>query len=111
MTQLDEKFNELEQQMVAPENLDDHVRLNELNQALEQARQTQETKLVDWEELSLELEEYEVEQKESRTIVHSKNESLILMYLVKIRLIFSVLGLVGLLIHEREYVALIRLRH
>ena len=45
----------LEQEMVAPENLEDHVKLNELNQALESARQDQETKLSEWEELSLEL--------------------------------------------------------
>ncbi len=37
----------------------DHVKLNELNQDLEAARQDQETKLTEWEELSLELEEYE----------------------------------------------------
>ncbi len=49
----------VEQEMVAPENLEDHVKLNELNQALESARQDQETKLSEWEELSLELEEYE----------------------------------------------------
>ncbi len=49
----------LEQEMVAPENLEDHVKLNELNQDLEAARQDQETKLTEWEELSLELEEYE----------------------------------------------------
>ena len=61
MTRLDGKINELEQQMVAPENLEDHVRLNELNQLLENTRQTQETKLSEWEKLSLELEEYEAE--------------------------------------------------
>ena len=34
--------------MILPENLDDHVRLNELNQALEEARKTQEAKLSEW---------------------------------------------------------------
>lgn len=59
MTRIDEWIDRLEQEMVAPENLEDHVKLNELNQALESARQDQETKLSEWEELSLELEEYE----------------------------------------------------
>ena len=54
-----EWIDQLEQEMVAPENLEDHVKLNELNQDLEAARQDQETKLTEWEELSLELEEYE----------------------------------------------------
>ena len=59
MTRIDEWIDQLEQEMVAPENLEDHVKLNELNQDLEAARQDQETKLTEWEELSLELEEYE----------------------------------------------------
>ncbi len=59
MTRIDEWIDRLEQEMVAPENLEDHVKLNELNQDLESARQDQETKLSEWEELSLELEEYE----------------------------------------------------
>ena len=59
MTRIDEWIDRLEQEMVAPENLEDHVKLNELNQDLEAARQDQETKLTEWEELSLELEEYE----------------------------------------------------
>ena len=49
---------------MAPENLEDHVKLNELNQDLEAARQDQETKLTEWEEeLSLELEEYVTKTK------------------------------------------------
>lgn len=59
MARIDEWIDQLEQEMVAPENLEDHVKLNELNQDLEAARQDQETKLTEWEELSLELEEYE----------------------------------------------------
>ncbi|OQO76774.1 ABC-F family ATP-binding cassette domain-containing protein [Enterococcus villorum] len=61
MALLDEQIDKLEQQMVMPENLDNHIKLNDLNEALEHARQTQEAKLSEWEELSLELEEYEVE--------------------------------------------------
>lgn len=61
MALLDEQIDTLEQQMVMPENLDNHIKLNDLNEALEHARQTQEAKLSEWEELSLELEEYEVE--------------------------------------------------
>ena len=59
MARIDEWIDQLEQEMVAPENPEDHVKLNELNQDLEAARQDQETKLTEWEELSLELEEYE----------------------------------------------------
>ena len=59
MALLDEQIDKLEQQMVMPENLDNHIKLNDLNEALEHARQTQEAKLSEWEELSLELEEYE----------------------------------------------------
>ena len=58
---LDEQIESLEQQMVSPENLDDHLKLNELNQTLEATRQSQETKLSEWEDLSIELEEYENE--------------------------------------------------
>ena len=61
LTKLDEELADLEKQMILPENLDDHVRLNELNQALEEARKTQEAKLSEWEDLSIELEEYENE--------------------------------------------------
>ncbi len=59
MTRIDEWIDRLEQEMVAPENLEDHVKLNELNQALESARQDQETKCRNGKNLSLELEEYE----------------------------------------------------
>ncbi|EOS7999636.1 ABC-F family ATP-binding cassette domain-containing protein [Enterococcus hirae] len=58
---LDEQIEALEKQMIAPENLDDHLKLNELNQTLEATRQSQETKLSEWEDLSIELEEYENE--------------------------------------------------
>lgn len=43
MARIDEWIDQLEQEMVAPENLEDHVKLNELNQDLEAARQDQET--------------------------------------------------------------------
>ncbi|MGM9902352.1 MAG: ABC-F family ATP-binding cassette domain-containing protein [Enterococcus sp.] len=61
LAKLDETIDQLEQEMISPELLDDHVKLNELNQALNTARQQQEIKLSEWEELSLELEEYETE--------------------------------------------------
>lgn len=62
MAQLEETVDELEQQMVSPAVLDDHVKLNELNQALDEAHQLQEEKLAEWENLSLELEEIENNQ-------------------------------------------------
>jgi len=62
MAQLEETVDELEQQMVSPAVLDDHVKLNELNQALDKAHQLQEEKLSEWENLSLELEEIENNQ-------------------------------------------------
>lgn len=62
MAQLEETVDELEQQMVSPAVLDDHVKLNELNQALDEAHQLQEEKLSEWENLSLELEEIENNQ-------------------------------------------------
>ncbi|MFL0439599.1 ABC-F family ATP-binding cassette domain-containing protein [Enterococcus pernyi] len=62
MAQLEETVDELEQQMVSPAVLDDHVKLNELNQALDEAHQLQGEKLSEWENLSLELEEIENNQ-------------------------------------------------
>lgn len=62
MAQLEETVAELEQQMVSPAVLDDHVKLNELNQTLDEAHQQQEEKLAEWENLSLELEEIENNQ-------------------------------------------------
>ncbi|MGM0171960.1 ABC transporter ATP-binding protein [Enterococcus sp. AZ140] len=62
MAQLEETVDELEQQMVSPAVLDDHVKLNELNQALDEAHQLQEEKLSEWENLSLDLEEIENNQ-------------------------------------------------
>ncbi|PQC29552.1 ABC-F family ATP-binding cassette domain-containing protein [Enterococcus mundtii] len=59
MAQLEETVAALEQQMVSPAVLDDHVKLNKLNQALDEAHQQQEEKLTEWENLSLELEEIE----------------------------------------------------
>ncbi|MGM0125129.1 ABC transporter ATP-binding protein [Enterococcus sp. AZ194] len=57
MAKLDTLIEELEAEMVKPELLDNHVRLMELNQELEKARQQQEELLSDWENTSLELEE------------------------------------------------------
>lgn len=54
---LDETIAHLQSQMTLPENLNDHVQLNELNQQLETAQTTQEDLLGEWEELSIELEE------------------------------------------------------
>lgn len=59
MSTLDTTIGELEQHMTDPAVLDDHVKLNELNSALEEARTKQEELLNQWEELSLELEDYE----------------------------------------------------
>lgn len=59
MAQLDETIAQLEREMVHPEILEDHVKLNDLNQQLENARAEQEEKLVAWENLSIELEQYE----------------------------------------------------
>lgn len=59
MAQLDETIAQLEGEMVRPDVLDDHVKLNDLNQQLENARAEQEEKLIAWENLSIELEEYE----------------------------------------------------
>lgn len=59
MAELDETIVQLEQAMSSPEILDDHVRLNEMNTELEQARQKQEELLTQWEDFSLELEEIE----------------------------------------------------
>lgn len=59
LAQLDTSIAELEEKMSAPELLEDHVGLMNLNQELETARQKQEELLGDWENLSLELEEME----------------------------------------------------
>ncbi|KAF1295685.1 multidrug ABC transporter ATP-binding protein [Enterococcus sp. JM4C] len=57
MAKLDTVIEELEKEMVKPELLDNHVRLMELNQELEAARQQQDEFLNEWEVVSLELEE------------------------------------------------------
>jgi len=56
---LDEKIDELETQMSQPEILNDHVQLLELTNELETKKAEQEEQLSSWEELSLELEEFE----------------------------------------------------
>jgi len=54
---LDEKITSSEIQMTAPDILNNHVKLNELNQFVETAQQRQEQLMEEWETLSLELEE------------------------------------------------------
>lgn len=56
---LDEKISELETQMSQPDILKDHVQLLELTNQLETKKAEQEEQLSSWEELSLELEEFE----------------------------------------------------
>ncbi|MDT2572960.1 ABC-F family ATP-binding cassette domain-containing protein [Enterococcus raffinosus] len=56
---LDEKIDELEAQMSQPEILNDHVQLLALTNELEAQKAEQEEQLASWEELSLELEEFE----------------------------------------------------
>jgi ATP-binding cassette subfamily F protein 3 len=59
LSSLDEKIDALETQMSHPDILNDHVQLLELTNELETARAFQEEQLASWEELSLELEEFE----------------------------------------------------
>ncbi|GGC78207.1 ABC-F family ATP-binding cassette domain-containing protein [Enterococcus wangshanyuanii] len=59
LTSLETSINELEQSMNDPALVDDHVKLMALNDELETQRTQQETLLNDWENLSLELEEFE----------------------------------------------------
>lgn len=59
LSSLDEKIDALEIQMSHPDILNDHVQLLELTNDLEAAKEQQEAQLSNWEELSLELEEFE----------------------------------------------------
>ncbi|MBX8938196.1 ABC-F family ATP-binding cassette domain-containing protein [Enterococcus hulanensis] len=59
LSALDEKIDELETQMSQPDILNDHVQLLELTNELEVKKTEQEKQLSSWEELSLELEEFE----------------------------------------------------
>ncbi len=59
LAHLETVIHQLEVSMADPAVLDDHLQLNQLNQQLEEAQQQQEALLEEWEELSLELEEYE----------------------------------------------------
>ncbi|MBO0451223.1 ABC-F family ATP-binding cassette domain-containing protein [Candidatus Enterococcus murrayae] len=59
LSALDEKIDELEVQMSQPDVLNDHVQLLELTNDLEAKKAEQEEQLSSWEELSLELEEFE----------------------------------------------------
>lgn len=59
LSSLDEKIAKLEIQMSQPDILNDHVQLLELTNELEAKKAEQEEQLSSWEELSLELEEFE----------------------------------------------------
>ncbi|MGL9727850.1 ABC-F family ATP-binding cassette domain-containing protein [Enterococcus sp. DIV0756] len=59
LSSLDEKIAKLEIQMSQPDILNDHVQLLELTTELEAKKAEQEEQLSSWEELSLELEEFE----------------------------------------------------
>lgn len=59
LSALDGKIDELETQMSQPDILNDHVQLLELTNELETKKAEQEEQLSSWEELSLELEEFE----------------------------------------------------
>jgi len=54
---IDENISNWEKEMVNPEVLNDHIRLNELNQSIEAAKEKEEKLLEKWEQLTLELEE------------------------------------------------------
>lgn len=59
LSALDKKIDELETQMSQPDILNDHIQLLELTNELETKKAEQEEQLSSWEELSLELEEFE----------------------------------------------------
>ena len=59
LSTLDEEIAELEIQMSQPDILNDHVQLLDLTNDLEAKKAEQEEQLSSWEELSLELEEFE----------------------------------------------------
>ncbi|MFC4771849.1 ABC-F family ATP-binding cassette domain-containing protein [Enterococcus hermanniensis] len=59
LTALDESIASLENQMSQPKVLNDHVELMALTNDLETKKAEQEEQLTSWEELSLELEEFE----------------------------------------------------
>ncbi|MGH1661574.1 ABC-F family ATP-binding cassette domain-containing protein [Enterococcus avium] len=59
LSTLDEEIAELEIQMSQPDILNDHAQLLELTNDLEAKKAEQEEQLSSWEELSLELEEFE----------------------------------------------------
>lgn len=59
LANLDEKIDQLETQMSQPDILNDHVQLLELTNELEAKKAKQEEQLASWEELSIELEEFE----------------------------------------------------
>ncbi|MDN6527453.1 MAG: ABC transporter C-terminal domain-containing protein, partial [Tetragenococcus halophilus] len=56
---VDEKISQLKEEMTLPENLDDHVKLTELDQSLQDRQKQQDDLMEQWEHLSLQLEELE----------------------------------------------------
>ena len=56
LAELDQKIEALELEMTQPEVLNDHLKLNEINQESEVAQAEQLTLMDQWEQLSLELE-------------------------------------------------------
>ena len=59
LAKLEETMGQLESEMAKPEIQADHLALTELNQQLGEAQEKQEALLEEWENASLELEEYE----------------------------------------------------
>ncbi len=56
---IEELIESIQKEMELPENLEDHEALQKLNQKLTEGFNTQEALLSQWEEVSLELEEFE----------------------------------------------------
>lgn len=59
LSSTEEKINQIENEMTASENLDDPIKLNELDQNLQSTRQQQDDLTEEWENLSIQLEELE----------------------------------------------------
>ncbi|MDN6639180.1 MAG: ABC-F family ATP-binding cassette domain-containing protein [Tetragenococcus sp.] len=59
LTTVEEKISQTEKEMTAPENLDDPIKLNELDQTLQASKKQQEDLTEQWENLSLQLEDLE----------------------------------------------------
>ncbi|GMA55028.1 hypothetical protein GCM10025857_63850 [Alicyclobacillus contaminans] len=59
LSSTEEKISQIENEMTASENLDDPIKLNELDQNLQSTRQQQDDLTEEWENLSIQLEELE----------------------------------------------------